>query len=539
MIELEGISASKGVAIGQAIVIQPVEMTFEHTIAISCDAEIRRLKQAKEVALKDLQKLQDYTVNLVGESEGLIFDVHQTLLTDGCLIDRASVLIQQDAVKAELAIQRTSQEYILLFDQMEDDYMSERANDIKDVSNRLIRILTGQEEKCLRLTEAGILVISDLLPSDLMKADQGNILGIVTEKGNKMSHASILARTMGIPMVVGVGDLLSIIQNGDEIAISGNDGKVIIHPEPQTKNWLITQQRAEEGRLACLKKFQKLKSITGSGIEIKLKGNVGNLGDVDAVIENGGEGIGLFRSEMLYMNTNILPSEESQLTVYQTALEKMETKPVIIRTLDLGGEKAVPFLNIPVQNNPALGYRGIRVSLDMVEIFKTQLRALLRASVYGKLGIMFPMISSLEELGKVRLILEEAKKELINKNIPFDPDLQIGIVVETPAAAMMSEQLAKEVDFFSIGTNDLTQYTVAVDRANAQVGYLYDTHHPAVLKLIQLTIENGHAANIPVEICGEAATDPMLIKLFVDMGVDGLSVNPNFILQTREIIRKI
>lgn len=540
MIKIQGIGASKGVAIGQALLMQQDKINVEKESITSVSEEIARLDQASQVGANQLKELEKYAQEHVGKEEAMIFEVHQMMITDGELTDRAKEIIKEDNVTAQYAMQATSLEYSNIFKQMDDPYMQGRAVDIEDVSARIIRVLMGIKEKNLsNLKEPIILVANDLLPSDTVKMDKKNILGIITEKGSEMSHSSILARTMQIPAIVGIEGVLSKIQDGDEIVLDGKDGNLFINPDNNIKQQWLKQQELDHKKRDNLKKLKGTKSITKDGVEIKINGNIGAPEDADAVLENDGEGVGLFRSEFLYMNSNTMPNEESQFEAYKVVLEKMGDKKVIIRTLDVGGDKEIPYLEIPKEDNPFLGYRGIRICLDQVGIFKTQLRALLRASVYGNLGIMFPMISTLEELRQAKKIVEDVKKELTQEEIPFSPNIEVGIMVETPASAMISDILAKESDFFSIGTNDLTQYTIAVDRMNAKVAHLYDTHHPAVLKLIALTIENGHKENISVGICGEAAADPTLTETFIKMGIDELSVSPGSVLEIREKIQGI
>lgn len=538
MIKLQGIGASKGIAIGKVLVMQQDKLVVEKETITSIDKEIERLDHAKQAAVDQLKELQEYAVGHIGEDEGMIFEVHQTMITDGELTERAEEIIREDHVTAQYAMQVTSQEYSLIFKQMEDPYMRGRAADIEDVSMRLIRILLDKKEQnLLELEQPIILLAKDLLPSDTVKMDKKNILGVITEKGSEMSHSSILARTMQIPAVVGVGNIFANIKEGDEIILDGKDGNLFINPDHNIKHQWLERQKIEQHRLESLKKLKGTKSMTQDGVEIKINANIGAPEDVEAVLDNDGEGIGLFRSEFLYMHSSTMPSEESQFIAYKTVVEKMENKKVIIRTLDVGGDKEIPYLQIPKEDNPFLGYRGIRICLDKIDLFKTQLRALLRASAYGSLGIMFPMISTLEELQKAKAILEEVKKDLTQQEISFSSEIEVGVMIETPAAAMISDLLAKEADFFSIGTNDLTQYTIAVDRMNTEVAHLYDTHHPAVLRLIQLTIENGHKENISVGICGEAAADPRLTEIFVKMGIDELSVSAGAILEIREKIQ--
>lgn len=540
MKKLQGIGASKGVVIGKVLVIKQNKVIIDQQTTKSLEEEIARLTSATDEATRQLKELEDYAKEHVGEDESAIFEVHQMMIMDGELTDRAKEIMEDGHVTAEYAMQLTSDEFSSLFKSMEDPYMRERGVDIEDISKRIINILIGKKEQSLsELEEPVIIVTKDLLPSDTVQMDKKNVLGIITQIGSKMSHSSIIARTMQIPAVVGLENIFEHINDGDEIILDGKDGNIFINPDENIKNEWIHEQKRYKERLESLSKLIGTKSITKDGVEIKVNANIGSPLDVEGVIENDAEGIGLFRSEFLYMHSDTMPSEESQFHAYRAVLEQMGNKQVIIRTLDVGGDKEIPYLQIPKEENPFLGYRGIRICLDQVDIFKTQLKALLRASVYGKLGIMFPMICTIEELRQAKLILEETKVELTKEGKLFSKAIEVGVMIETPAAVMVTDILAKEVDFFSIGTNDLTQYTMAVDRMNPKVEYLYDTHNPSVLKLIEMTIKNGHKENIWVGICGEAAADPTLTQTFVDMGVDELSVNAGAVLEIREMIQSI
>lgn len=540
MINLKGIGASKGVAIGKAFIVKEQLAVINKKLIQNVDAEIKRLENAQEEAIIQLRKLQEHTLDSVGEEESLIFEVHQMILQDEDFIGRIKEIIRTESVNAEYVVQCTSDEYSKIFDEMEDPYMKERAADIRDISKRLIDILIGIKGQSLsQLDRPAIIVAKDLWPSDTVQMDKKNVVGFITEEGAKTSHTAILARTMQIPAVVGVRDIFASIKKGEEIIIDGAEGNIFINPDENIRNHWLENQKEYKYALEKLNRLKGTKSITKDGIEVKVNANIGMPEDVEMALENDAEGIGLFRSEFLYMNSDKIPSEEVQFKAYKKVLEKMQDKPVIIRTLDIGGDKEIKYIKIPKEENPFLGYRAIRISLDQVDLFKTQLRALLRASIYGNLGIMFPMISTLEELRRAKIILAEVKKDLTNEKIPFSSQVEVGIMIETPAAALISDELAKEADFFSIGTNDLTQYTIAVDRMNAQVAYLYDTHHPAVLKLIELVIKNGHKENIWVGICGEAAADLTLTEKFVAMGIDELSVSASSILEIRQKIQGI
>ncbi len=540
MVTLKGIGASNGVVIANALIIKQDKVDIDKQTAKSADEETQRLTAATDMALSQLKELEEYAKEHVGEDEAAIFEVHQMMIQDGELTDRAKEIIQDESATAEYAMQVTSDEFSGMFKAMDDPYMKERGVDIEDISNRIINILAGKEEQSLSNLEKPVIIVTkDLLPSDTVQMDKKNVIGIITQIGSKMSHSSIIARTMQIPAVVGVDNVFENIGTGDEIILDGKDGNIVINPDNELKDKWTQEQNLYKERLESLNKLKGTKSITKDGIEIKVNANIGSPLDIEGVLKNDAEGIGLFRSEFLYMHSDTMPSEESQFHAYRTVLEQMKGKQVIIRTLDVGGDKEIPYLQIPEEENPFLGYRGIRICLDQVGIFKTQLKALLRASVYGSLGIMFPMICTVEELRQAKDILEEVKLELKNEGKLFSKDIEVGVMIETPAAVMVTDELAKEADFFSIGTNDLTQYTMAVDRMNPKVEYLYDTHNPSVLKLMEITAKNAHKENIWVGVCGESAADPTLTQTFLDMGISELSVNPGAVLEIREKIQSI
>ncbi len=540
MSTLRGMGVSRGVAIGTVFVKQEAEPKIERTAIRSAPAELRRLEEALKRAEQQLKELYERALEAVGESEALIFEVHRMMLADEDFLGRIREVISGEKVNAAYAVTVARDEYAALFSQMDDAYMQERAADIVDISTRLINALTGTAPGSLAgIKEPVVVAARDLLPSDTMQIDKQYLLGIITEAGGETSHSSILARAMQIPAVVGVPGLLASLQPGAAVIVDGEGGEVFINPGPsQIKHW---QQKQSEHKdyLARLQRLKGTESMTRDGVRIRVAANIGTPEDMDAVLANDAEGIGLFRTEFLYMHGDALPSEEVQFQAYKSVLEKLKDRPVIIRTLDVGGDKEIPYLDIPREDNPFLGYRAIRVCLDRPELFKTQLRALLRASIYGQLGIMFPMITGVAEVRRAKELVREVQEELRKNGVPYSPDVEIGVMIETPAAALISAELAKEVDFFSIGTNDLTQYTLAVDRMNTKVAHLYDTHHPAVLRLMRLTIENGHKEGIWVGICGEAAADLSLTETFVAMGIDELSMNAGSVLEIRERIQGI
>lgn len=540
MSTLRGMGVSRGVAIGTVFVKQEAEPKIERTAIRSAPAELKRLEEALKRAEQQLKELYERALEAVGESEALIFEVHRMMLADEDFLGRIREVISGEKVNAAYAVTVARDEYAALFSQMDDAYMQERAADIVDISTRLINALTGTAPGSLAgIKEPVVVAARDLLPSDTMQIDKQYLLGIITEAGGETSHSSILARAMQIPAVVGVPGLLASLQPGAAVIVDGEGGEVFINPGPsQIKHW---QQKQSEHNdyLARLQRLKGTESMTRDGVRIRVAANIGTPEDMDAVLANDAEGIGLFRTEFLYMHGDALPSEEVQFQAYKSVLEKLKDRPVIIRTLDVGGDKEIPYLDIPREDNPFLGYRAIRVCLDRPELFKTQLRALLRASIYGQLGIMFPMITGVAEVRRAKELVREVQEELRKNGVPYSPDVEIGVMIETPAAALISAELAKEVDFFSIGTNDLTQYTLAVDRMNTKVAHLYDTHHPAVLRLLRLTIENGHKEGIWVGICGEAAADLSLTETFVAMGIDELSMNAGSVLEIRERIQGI
>lgn len=537
MATLQGIGVSRGVAIGTVFVKSETRSVIKKT-AQSVEAELTKLERARDEALRQLSELYERALATIGESEAAIFDVHQMMLADEDFLGRIREIISNEKVNAEYAVKVAGDEYAALFAGMDDAYMRERAADIMDISIRLTNQLTGSADRSLaEIKEPVIVAARDLLPSDTMQIDKQYLRGIITEVGGETSHSSILARAMQIPAVVGVEGLLRSLAQNDTVILDGEGGRVFVNPNAEQREHWLQKQAQHREHLAGLQRLKGSPSITKDGVRVRVAANIGTPEDLDAVLANDAEGIGLFRTEFLYMHSDALPGEDVQFQAYKSVLEKLRGQPVIIRTLDVGGDKEIAYLGIAKEANPFLGYRAIRVCLDRPDIFKTQLRALLRASIYGQLGIMFPMITGAAEVRRAKEIVEEVKGELGAAGIPFSPDLEIGVMIETPAAALITDQLAKEVDFFSIGTNDLTQYTLAVDRMNAKVAHLYDTHHPAVLRLVQLTIENGHREGIWVGICGEAAADLSLTETFVAMGIDELSMNAGSVLEVREKIQ--
>lgn len=536
----QGIGASSGVAIGKVLLINDQRLEIQKKHIEDCNAEIKRLDQAIVESKNQLKRIIKTLDGKLNNGEIKIIEAHIFILSDPEFIESVISKIREDKVIAEYAVKQVVNRYIRLFDEMDNEYMRERAADIKDVGKRIINNLLGKPPVDFSIMESDIVIVApDLKPSDTIQMDPKKVLGIVVDKGGRMSHSSILARSMGIPAVVGLGNLSSQVKSGDKIIVDGDNGRVFINPDENTlelyKNKVVEQRKIYEDAAA----FRNRPTITLDGIKLELAANIFSSDEALEVLKEGAEGIGLFRTEFLYMHRKSLPSEEEQFREYKRVLEIMKGKPVIIRTLDIGGDKDAECLNLAQETNPFLGFRAIRISLERKDIFRTQLRALLRAGVYGNLKIMYPMVSSIGELDEANRILDDERFKLEKEGIDYGCNIQVGIMVETPAAALLSEKFAKKVDFFSIGTNDLTQYTLAVDRTNKKVEKFYDPFHPAVLRLISLVIENGHKNNIWVGMCGEMAGDLNAIPLLVGMGIDELSMNPKTIPIARKLISKL
>ncbi|MHC1750040.1 MAG: phosphoenolpyruvate--protein phosphotransferase [Cellulosilyticaceae bacterium] len=536
---LSGVGASKGVAIGKVFIKRNTQIKLSKQLTKTVEEEQTRVREAQQVATNQLGVLYEKALKQVGEEEALIFDVHQMLVQDLDYTDFIMNMIADECVTGEYAVSQASTVFADMFASMEDKYMQERAADIQDISKRLVCILTGVKEVSLAdIDTPSIVVAKDLLPSDTIQMNKDYVIGFITEDGGKMSHSAILARTMQIPAIVGAKGVLEQVNDGEMIIIDGKQGSIYINPTEEELNTWTTKKAEYDAYRKSLEALKGTKNMTKDGVEIEVNANIGSPADIKGVLANDAKGVGLFRSEFLYMDGDALPTEEEQFEAYKKVLEAMEDR-VIIRTLDVGGDKEIPYLNIPKEENPFLGYRAIRVCLDQVEMFKTQLRALLRASLYGKLGIMFPMIISVTEIQKAKALIEEVKQELASNNIAISDDIEIGVMIETPAAVLVSDLLAKEVDFFSIGTNDLTQYTLAVDRMNSKIADLYDVHNPAVLRAIKIVADNAHKAGIWIGICGESAADTTLTETYIAMGIDELSVSAGGILELRQKIQSI
>ena len=527
-----------GIAIGRLYVFEKGKEQVEKISVADTEAEVVRFQSARGQAMEQLDKLYQDALSRVGEENAQIFDVHKMMLDDLDYIEAIEGHIREDAVNAEYAVTVTGKEFSAMFSEMDDAYMKARAVDVIDVSDRLVRLLKGKKEAGLNTDEPVILLADDLSPSETIQMDKEKILAFVTRHGSANSHTAILARSLNIPSLVNTDIAVSEQYHLREAVVDGAAGLLLLEPDAET----LQKKRAEQETLILEnRRLQELigkENKTADGRSIRLYANMGNTADVDRVLENDAGGIGLFRSEFLYLGRDSFPTEEEQFEAYKEVLSRMQGKEVIIRTLDIGADKKADYFGLEPEENPALGYRAIRICLTRPEIFKTQLRAIYRASAYGNAAIMFPMIISVEEIRKIKEITEQVKTELTAENKEFC-DVPLGIMVETPAAALMSGELAKEVSFFSIGTNDLTQYTLAIDRQNQKLDAFYDAHHPAVLKLIAMTAENAHKAGIWVGICGELGADATLTEVFLDMGIDELSVSPSCILKLRDKIRSI
>lgn len=531
----KGKSVFSGIAIGKICVYQKGEQQVTRVKVEESDREISRYTEAKEEAINQLKVLYDKAVKEVGEANAAIFEIHQMMLDDNDYNESVENIIRTQKVNAEYAVAVTSDNFSKIFTSMEDEYMKERAADVKDISERILSILGGGAKSTVDSEEPVIILADDLAPSETVQLDKDKVLSFVTVHGSVNSHTAILARTMGIPALIGTDIPLDESVDGKFAVVDGANGIVYVEPDEEVLTEMKKRQSEEQEKKELLQQLKGKENITLDGKKIMLYANIGNIKDLATVIQNDAGGIGLFRSEFIYLEKDDYPTEEEQFKIYKTVAETMGGKRVIIRTLDIGADKKCDYFQMEQEENPALGYRAIRICLTRPEIFKTQLRALFRAAAYGNLSVMYPMITSVWEIKRIKEVVEEVKKELEEQNMEYKIPEQ-GIMIETPAAVMVSAELAKEVDFFSIGTNDLTQYTLAVDRQNPKLDEFYDPHHPAVLSMIRMTVENSHKAGIWTGICGELGADLSLTKEFLAMGVDELSVSPGRILPIRKII---
>lgn len=533
----QGKSASGGVAIGKIFLYQKGEQQVKRLHVEDTEAELARLREAAKEAAEQLQKLYETSVKSIGESGAAIFEVHRMMLEDEGFFGAMENTISTQSVNAEYAVAAAADNFSKMFSEMDDEYMRARGADIKDVAERLLSVLSGGNGGMQKLTEPSVVLADDLMPSETVQLDPKLVLAFVTVHGSLNSHTAILARTMNIPALVGVSVPLVPEWNGKTAVVDGAEGTFCIDPTEEYLEKMEGRRKQEQEKRELLQTLKGKETVTKDGKKIRLYANIGSNRDLGMVLENDAEGIGLFRSEFLYLEKEDYPTEEEQFSVYKTVAETMAGKKVIIRTLDIGADKQAPYFHLKKEENPAMGLRAIRICLTRPDIFKTQLRAVFRAAAYGDLAIMYPMIISVEEVRKIRSLAEEAKRELEAEKLPYG-NVEQGIMIETPAAVMVSGELAKEVDFFSIGTNDLTQYTLAIDRQNTELDGFYDAHHPAVLKMIRMVVENAHKAGIWAGICGELGADTSLTEEFLRMGVDELSVSPGKILPIRRIVRE-
>lgn len=539
MVILQGKSVFGGVAIGKIQFFKRNEIQIKRRHIDDPEAEICRFRTAKEKALSELQQLYDKALADVGEANAMIFEAHQLMLEDPDYNDSVENIINTQKVNAEYAIGVTSDNYAAIFEAMDDAYMQGRAADVKDVSNRLLSQFAKKQNASFEMTEQVIIAADDLAPSETVQLDKDKVLSFITVEGSANSHTAILARTMNIPAVIGIGDTLTPKYDGRLAIVDGQEGKIYIDPDEEILVAMRKKQAVEQEQRELLETLKGKENVTRSGQKINLYANIANVSDVGAALRNDAGGIGLFRSEFLYLENETYPTEEQQFAAYRQVAEMMAGKRVIIRTLDIGADKQVGYFNLEKEDNPAMGFRAIRICLTRPELFKTQLRAIFRASAYGQIAIMFPMIISVSEVRRIKEIMDEVKTGLRADGIAFSNQIETGIMIETPAAVMISRELAKEVDFFSVGTNDLTQYTLAIDRQNRNLDSFYDSHHPAVLSMIQMAAENAHAEGKWIGICGELAADLSLTERFLQMNIDELSVAPGMILPLRKKIREL
>lgn len=540
MKKFQGKGVYGAVAVGRIMLLKKADAAVKRIHAEDTDNEKTRFEQAKTAAIGQLQEIYDKALKEVGEANAAIFEIHQMMLDDEDYNDSINNIIDSQSVNAEYAVAVTADNFADMFSAMDDAYMNARAADVRDISNRLINILSGNASIENSSDEKVIICASDLAPSETVALDKDKVLAFVTAHGSSNSHTAILARNMNIPAIIGAGDeFLNEIEDGCAAIVDGYTGEIFVDPDDETRAKLLEKQRADEEKKRLLQELKGKENVTLDGRKINVYANIGSVGDIGKVLANDAGGIGLFRSEFLYLENSDYPTEEQQFNAYKKVLESMAGKKVIIRTLDIGADKKCGYFNLKPEENPALGYRAIRICLTRPEVFKTQLRALYRASVFGNLGIMFPMITSVSELEKILAICDEVKSELKEQGVEFSDKAELGIMIETPAAAVISDRLAPMVDFFSVGTNDLTQYTLACDRQNPDIEQFVDTHHEAILRLIEMSTENAHKHGAWIGICGELGADTALTETFLRMGIDELSVSPTFVLKVRNAVRSI
>lgn len=539
MITLSGKGVYGSIAFGRISVFKRKEASVKRTRIDDVEAEKARLGSAKKKAVAQLQEIYDKALGEVCEADAQIFEIHMLMIDDDDYNDSIVSIIENQSVNAEYAVAVTADNFAQMFAEMGDDYMQARSADVKDISNRIINCLSDDKDESVTSDEKVIICADDLAPSETVLLDKDKVLAFVTAYGSANSHTAILARNMNIPAIIGVGEkLLKSLKNGDFAVVDGYTGEIFINPDENTRTRLEKKRDEDEEKKRLLQELKGKENITVDGTRVNIYANIGSVDNIGSVLANDAGGIGLFRSEFLYLESTDYPTEEQQFMAYRKVLESMLGKKVIIRTLDIGADKQVDYFNLDKEENPALGYRAIRICLTRPEIFKTQLRAMYRASAYGTLGIMFPMITSVSELEKILSICQEVRQELRGEGVAISDKVELGIMIETPAAAVISDRLAPMVDFFSVGTNDLTQYTLACDRQNAAIEQFVDTHHEAVLRLIEMSAKNAHRYGAWIGICGELAADTSLTEEFLRMGIDELSVSPAFVLKVREAVRR-
>lgn len=536
MVVINGKGVYGGIVFGKLSFFQRKDVSVRRTKIEDKEAEKKRFEKAKEKTLEQLQALYDKALKEVGETNAQIFEIHQMMVEDDDYNESVNSIIDSQSVNAEYAVAVTADNFAEMFSSMEDEYMKARAADVRDISNRIIGNFQADSDELNTADEKTIICSDDLAPSETVQLDKSKVLAFVTTGGSANSHTAILARTMNIPAVIGVSELTEEY-SGKNAIVDGYTGTVYIEPDEKTNEEMKKKQEEDIKKKELLQQLKGKENVTKSGKKINIYANIGGLGDIGAVLLNDAGGIGLFRSEFLYLEDNDYPTEELQFLTYKKVLESMAGKKVIIRTLDIGADKKIDYFNLKKEENPALGYRAIRICLTRKEIFKTQLRALYRASVFGNLGIMFPMIISTDEVKEIKELIEEVKKELDESGIEYSDSVEIGIMIETPAAVMISDELAQMVDFFSVGTNDLTQYTLAIDRQNPELDKFYNPHHEAVLRMIKMAADNAHKYGKWIGICGELGADTELTDRFLEMGIDELSVSPPFVLPVRQKVR--
>lgn len=540
MREYTGKGVYGAIAVGKISIFKKQDTVIQRTSVADTEAEKARVEAAKTAASEQLQAIYEKALKEVGETNAQIFEIHMMMLEDEDYNESIQNIIDTQKVNAEYAVSVTADNFAEMFSAMDDAYMQARAADVRDISDRIIANLTGTAAAQNTSSEKVIICADDLAPSETVSLDKDKVLAFVTAHGSSNSHTAILARNMNIPAVIGVGsDFLKEVQDGTEAIVDGFTGEIFVEPDETTRQRLLEKQKADEEKKRLLLELKGKENITKDGTKVNIYANIGSVDNIGAVLLNDAGGIGLFRSEFLYLENNDYPSEEQQFLAYKRVLESMAGKKVIIRTLDIGADKQVDYFHLKKEENPAMGCRAIRICLTRPEIFKTQLRALYRASIYGNLGVMFPMITSVSELEKILAICEEVKAELREQSVTYSDAMELGIMIETPAAAIISDRLAPMVDFFSVGTNDLTQYTLACDRQNPDIEPFIDTHHEAILRLIEMSAKNAHANGAWIGICGELAADTALTETFLRMGIDELSVSPAFVLKVRDAVRNV